>query len=87
MSVAGTSTSAERHIIRVDKRHCPHCDQYVSLKTFKTHKRLYYDCCNNKWFVSRSKMEPEASSNSSGPTIEFSSSSEEMEFEGTIPLE
>ena len=25
------------------RRFCPHCSESLSLKTFKTHKRLYYD--------------------------------------------
>lgn len=28
---------------KTDRRSCPHCHQLVSLKTFKTHKRLYYN--------------------------------------------
>ena len=26
-----------------DRRTCPHCKQLVSLKTYKTHKRLFYN--------------------------------------------
>ena len=25
------------------RHHCPHCDQSLSTKTFKSHKRLYFD--------------------------------------------
>lgn len=25
------------------RKHCPHCDEYVALSTFKYHKRLYFD--------------------------------------------
>ena len=34
---------AERTVIKVDRRCCPHCDRSVSLKTYKAHRRLYYD--------------------------------------------
>ena len=26
-----------------NRKYCPHCDQSLSVKTFKTHKRLYFD--------------------------------------------
>ena len=28
---------------RPDRRNCPHCDELVSYKTFKKHRRLYYN--------------------------------------------
>lgn len=28
---------------------CPHCGQLLSLKTFKAHKRMYYDSSSNTW--------------------------------------
>lgn len=29
--------------LRINQRYCNHCDEYVSYKTFKSHKRLYYN--------------------------------------------
>ncbi len=28
---------------KTDRRTCPHCNELLSLKTYKTHKRLFYD--------------------------------------------
>ena len=30
-------------LYRTDRKLCPHCGEVVALKTFKLHKRLYYD--------------------------------------------
>lgn len=38
-----------RHVIKVDRRHCPHCQCLVSVKTFKIHKRLFYDEERKLW--------------------------------------
>ena len=31
------------------RRLCPHCDESVSLKTYKAHRRMYYDSINDRW--------------------------------------
>ena len=43
------STDKQRDCIQVRRRLCPHCDQNVSLKTFKHHRRLYYDSISDRW--------------------------------------
>lgn len=35
--------SVVARIFKTDRRTCPHCQQLVSLKTYKTHKRLFYN--------------------------------------------
>ena len=35
---------------RPDQRMCPHCNQIVSYKTYRAHKRLYYNSETNAWF-------------------------------------
>ena len=39
----------QRRIVKVDRRFCPHCKRSVSIKTFKAHKRLYFDSSTNSW--------------------------------------
>ena len=41
--------STSRKILRVERRTCPHCDCLLSLKTFKTHKRRYFDAISGRW--------------------------------------
>ena len=41
--VLETSECAVQSIPRRNRRFCPHCKEEVSTKTFKFHKRLYYD--------------------------------------------
>ena len=44
-------TGSQRHIVKVDRRLCPHCDSSVFIKTFRAHKRLYFDSSTSKWHV------------------------------------
>ena len=44
-------------MIRTDRWLCPHCDQLLSTKTFKAHKRRYFDALSNSWFTKQS-LEP-----------------------------
>ena len=44
------------------RRFCPHCSESLSLKTFKTHKRLYYDEDADKWINKSRKIEIEGGS-------------------------
>lgn len=34
---------ANLQLFKTNRRTCPHCQQLVSMKTYKTHKRLYYN--------------------------------------------
>ena len=56
MSFEGEVRS-DRSLLRVSRRLCPHCDKRVSFKTFKAHKRLYYDPARDHWFTSVSVPE------------------------------
>ena len=42
-----------RPTLSIDRRHCPHCSQFISLKTYKAHKRLYYDSDACVWQTSK----------------------------------
>ncbi len=42
-SVPTAENKSGRVILRVDRRFFPHCQEYLSFKTFKSHKRLW---CN-----------------------------------------
>lgn len=33
----------------VNRRYCPHCNKNLSLKTYKAHKRLYFDRVTKEW--------------------------------------
>ena len=32
--------------------HCPHCNQWLSLKTYRAHKRLFYNEDTDEWLKS-----------------------------------
>lgn len=38
-----------RSFLKVNRRHCPHCTEQLSIKTFKAHKRRYYDSQTGVW--------------------------------------
>ena len=38
------------HLVRTDRRFCPHCNKLLSYKTFRAHKRLYYDEFKDEWY-------------------------------------
>ena len=44
---------SSRKILRVERRTCPHCDSLVSLKTYKAHKRRYFDSVSETWLTTR----------------------------------
>ena len=35
---------------RPSQRFCPHCNEILSYKTYRAHKRLYFDSDNDIWF-------------------------------------
>ena len=47
--MADVSLSHERRIVHTSRRLCPHCNQNVSFKTYKAHRRLYYDSASDRW--------------------------------------
>ena len=67
MSSTMSSVGSEvgRRMLRIERRHCPHCSRNVSLKTFKMHKRLYYDDECDKWLVSGGSCDSRKSSSES----------------------
>ncbi len=48
-STASGKRNLDRLVLRVERRFCPHCEQYLSLKTYKAHKRLYYAPSKDEW--------------------------------------
>ncbi len=48
-SVPTAENKSGRVILRVDRRFFPHCQEYLSFKTFKIHKRLYYNSGRDRW--------------------------------------
>ena len=42
--------------LRLDQRYCPHCSQTVSYKTYRAHKRLYYDENAGVWLSNPSLL-------------------------------
>ena len=54
MEIASTDsddseTTNERKKMRVSKRCCPHCEETVSYKTYRIHKRMHYDVSRSLW--------------------------------------
>ena len=42
------ATTTSRQFLRVERRFCEHCGQSVSIKTYKVHRRLYFNEITNK---------------------------------------
>lgn len=36
--------------LRTDQRFCPHCNNLLSYKTYRAHKRLYYNETEETWY-------------------------------------
>ena len=49
-SVATSAMSTGCKRLRTDHRFCPHCNELLSYKTFRAHKRLYYDEHKDEWY-------------------------------------
>lgn len=45
---------SQRRTLKVDRRICPHCDKNVSFKTYRLHKRLFYDSSVGTWITADS---------------------------------
>ena len=60
-------SSSARKILRVERRNCPHCDCLVSLKTFKAHKRRYFDAASGRWLKSNDEERIQSDDAESAP--------------------
>lgn len=67
----------ERRIIKVDRRYCPHCQSYLSIKTFKAHRRLFFNEDTTSWSVQENDTEEE----------NFSSPPRAVSYEDLIPCD
>lgn len=38
-----------RRVVRVERRFCPHCEQSISIKTYRVHKRRFFDGTTKQW--------------------------------------
>ena len=69
-------TSTKR--LKPCRRYCPHCNQELSYKTYRTHKRLHYNCDTSSWCkdvdeVSSSESVPQTSPCASAPSYDSNS--------------
>lgn len=44
---------------RLNQRNCPHCHELLSYKTYRAHKRLYFDFDSGEWYTSGTILEQE----------------------------
>ena len=59
--------STSRKILRVERRNCPHCDDLVSIKTFKAHKRRFFDAASGHWLKSINEVRIQSEAAESAP--------------------
>ena len=52
---------------RLSHRHCPHCNKVLNVKTFKDHKRLFFDRDTKSWHKAANP------SNEAGKELEITS--------------
>ena len=60
--------------VRIGRRYCPHCREILSRKTYKTHRRRYFNAHRSAWqessqYVTSSPPPTLPSPSSSPPTI------------------
>ena len=53
---------AKKQQISVTHRLCPHCDKELNMKSYKHHRRLYFDTQSKSWLMGASESQPRASS-------------------------
>ena len=56
------------------RRLCPHCNESVSLKTYKAHRRMYYDSINDRWSYRQAFTEQISSSDSDSDAPDLAAS-------------
>ena len=73
----------ERPVRIVERRRCPHCNKNLSLKTYKAHKRLYFNKHDVTWLTLNQTGSPERhtreGASSSPPQSEFDDSDDFVE--------
>lgn len=75
-----------RKIIKVSKRYCPHCQETLSYKTYRIHKRLYFDSYRSSWLAIEQPQDEERALSSSiilepsPPTESFMDTSPSLEL-------
>ena len=72
---------------KVTHKVCPHCKKELNLKTYKDHKRLYYDISSNTWLASQAAAVMTQSLNHHGSdenSFDFSSASDKSENDEPI---
>ena len=67
MLLEETKLPDAKRIRRPDIRCCPHCSAVVSYKTFKRHKRLYYNSYTSVWHISSHEVSGECSNLEESP--------------------
>ena len=57
----------------VRRRICPHCSKSVSVKTYKAHRRLFYDFSEDRWLLSNSSgaIETDVGTDDEAPPSSF----------------
>ena len=63
---------------RTDQRYCPHCSRVLGYKTFKSHKRLYYNSETEDWYqLPAGDVDAEKMRENASPPPEYDTDGEE----------
>ena len=65
---------------RLSHKYCPHCKKDCNIKTYKDHKRLYFDSDTKSWYVSSASDGAAVESDIEG--LSSSLSSEKEDYSG-----
>ena len=81
-----------RKKVKISQRYCPRCNKILSYKTFKAHKRLYYDPVQSAWYTvaqcSATERQPSAQSSVCTPSLSPPSLSPLQDFsESELPID
>ena len=75
------SNPKRRKQLRPHQRVCPHCDQIVSYKTFRKHKRLYFNVEKGRWFRGDAKSSSESEVDRGDEEVVYESNPGDATFE------
>ena len=77
----------ERPVLKIDRRYCPHCNEQLSARTFKAHKRRYYDSQRGEW-TKKFSLESDSTrpdDHEDSPTFSFLSAQDTSDGDKGLP--
>ena len=72
--------------IRLTHKYCPHCEKECNIKTYKDHKRLFFNHDSKSWYCEGTSSTRATDGDGDSSSLESVGSHDESERESSPPL-